>query len=191
MRALASSPVALAAALLAGAGCQGEEIVLLAAPAVDAREFLACDRVRWEVRSIRVQVIEWHTVEDTEALDLECLNVEDPTEIRDAWSMLEWFDERGYVVRGVPVGVSTRVQLVGFPARDCPPTGATICAVNGEPLSGTTFDGEEVVPFSFICQCTFEACGEPEVPAAGRIWEANRQWLEACVYLEDLDDFGA
>mgnify|MGYP001822887851 CR=1 FL=1 len=176
-------------ALVALVACRGEVIVVQAIPSNDMRDYFACHLVRWQVRSIRVQVIEYHGVENTESLSQECVDVPAGTPIGDQWSMLEWFDERGYIVRGVPASISTRVQLVGFDAPGCPsPNNATVCAVSGESLSNTTWSGGEAIPFLFVCRCD-PGCGPFEGDTLLR-WRTNGQAFDACLFFEDLDEFG-
>jgi hypothetical protein len=173
-------------------GCAEEvRIEAVVAPAPADADYLGCSLVRqWNVKSIRVQVVEWHTIEDTEILDEECLNMDETALVRDGWSFLQLFSERSYVVREVPTSVSTKIQLVGFPDRDCPhPLTATVCAVNGEPLSGSTHHSETVLPMSFVCRCDGSCeCQSPD--HATRRCPLNSQALFACLYFETFDDLG-
>jgi len=174
---------------VAASSCEGEQVFIQAVPSADFRDFNGCHLVRWQVRSVRVQVIEFHGVENTETVATECVDVPAGTIIHDQWEMLEWFDDRGYIVRGVPVDMSTRIQLVGFRSTGCPnPADATVCAITAESLTGTTYEGGEVIPMWFVCACDL-SCGPLEGETL-RLWTLNTQYFDNCLHFESLDEFG-
>jgi hypothetical protein len=103
-----------------------------------------------------VEVFEWHTRSDVVLLRQECVGEEElagygVADIDAPAAMLDWFSGRGYVARGIPTDLSTRLRIQGYLGGGCE-SPSVVCAANLETLSGTTFtSGEERLGFSFVC----------------------------------------
>lgn len=109
----------------------------------------------WPIRSIRLEVIEWYSGDAGEAIISECAPDIEGLAIRHPQQLINWYDERGYLVEGIPAAVPTRVQLIGFSNRDCTielhPLGPLICGLSQDVLSESTFASGGSVPFTFAC----------------------------------------
>lgn len=141
-------------------GCSDEEVDLVASVGlVDAR----CPRPpsdgsppeTWPVRSIRVTLIEWSGGVPGVVLDDECIGDIEGLDIASPRELLDWFDQRGYVLREIPGERATKVRIIGYFNDRCQaaaePFGALICGLTEGVLSESTYAEEDAVRFAFYC----------------------------------------
>jgi len=160
MRARGVLPLA-AAAILVGVigGCGAEEVILEATAGITGNcprpSSVGVEPDPWSVRSLQVSLIEWTGGVPGQVLEQECISNIEGFAIRYPQDALDWFDERGYVARGIPGGAATKVQVVAFLNEDCrmegEPVGPLMCGLTESELSQSTFAEGDRVRFAFYC----------------------------------------
>ena len=150
----------LLSALLAGACGGKDEVILEAVSGVVDR---SCTRGNpdgtlpqaWQIQSIRIEVIEWYSGAAGATLVSECSENIDDFQIRHPRQLIDWYSEQGYLVRGIPAEIPTRVQLVGFLNTDCEvewrPLGPLVCGLTEGVLTEDTYSSGDPLRFTFAC----------------------------------------
>ncbi len=158
-------PCSIASALLlvtvVAMGCGGEdEVILEAIPGVIDR---SCSRgssdgtlpQEFQIQSIRVEAIEWESGTPGPPIASECSDNIRDFYIRHPRQLIDWYTDQGYLVRGIPADVPTRVQIIGFLNNDCTiewrPLGPLVCGLTEGVLTEDTYSSGDPLRFTFAC----------------------------------------
>lgn len=136
------------------AGC-GEVIELQAVVGLVDR---SCQRLTGspqEIRSIRVEAIEWYGGEPGEIRSSRCHETIEGLTVTHPWDLLSWFSDQNELLAGLPTDVPARVQVVGFANGRCEltasPPGPQVCGLSQDSLSETAFEAGDEVRLTFSC----------------------------------------